>query len=348
MDVSIVICTANRAAVLPDTLNSLAMVRTPGSTELLVMDNASVDDTRQVVEQAARTFPFPVRYMFIGTAGKYGALNAGIQNARGGVIAATDDDARFEPDWLERAVNGLSRHRCAFVGGPVRPVWQGPKPSWLDERSAVHSKVIALLDYGDHEREFGRQGISWPLGVNVAYRREVFDQVGLFENRLGRTSGTLRNQAQREWHLRARAAGLRGMYLPGMLVHHLVETERLTRQYFRRWFYWHGVSRAILYRLSGLDIEEPEIQTSGARAGTLGGVPRHLFSKAARSTRSWVWRMLRRQPDAFDYELWLCFFAGVVQQRWTDRRLPVADGLPAPSAALPADATRGQAAAEQV
>ena len=60
----------------------------------------------------------------------------------------------------------------------------------------MNRSVIALLDHGPQVREFGR-GISWPLGVNVAYRREVFDRVGLFDNRLGRKAGTLRNQAQR-------------------------------------------------------------------------------------------------------------------------------------------------------
>jgi glycosyltransferase involved in cell wall biosynthesis len=327
MKASIVICTFNRAADLRETLASLATVRTPCPTELLLMDNGSTDDTRLVVEEAARTFPFPVRYCFVAEPGKYGALNAGIEAATGSIIVATDDDARFEADWLERAIEGLSTHGCAFVGGRVRPIWGGPKPAWLDETDGLDTKVIALLDYGDQVREFGC-GVSWPLGVNVAYRREVFDRVGLFDNRLGRTAGTLRNQAQREWHLRARAAGMRGVYLPEMVVHHLVPRERLTKEYFRRWMYWHGISRALLYRHGGFDMEEPELERpphAGDRC--FGGVPSHLVRKAARTTRSFAWHTLRRDAaGAFEYELWLWFFAGVVRQRWADRSLPLADG----------------------
>jgi GT2 family glycosyltransferase len=176
-------------------------------------------------------------------------------------------------------------------------------------------------------REFGR-GISWPLGVNVAYRREVFERVGLFDKRLGRKTGTLRNQAQREWHLRARALGARGFYVPSMVVHHLVSRDRLEKQYFRRWLYWHGISRAILYRQGGFDMEEPEL-THPRYAGEriVGGIPVHLLYKALRTARSFAWHTLRRNvPLAFEHELWLCFFAGLARQRWIDRKRPVARG----------------------
>ena len=76
-------------------------------------------------------YPFPLRYLFQAEEGKYAALNTGIHSALGSIIAATDDDARFEVDWLERAADGLRRYDCDFVGGPVRPLWGGPKPVWL-------------------------------------------------------------------------------------------------------------------------------------------------------------------------------------------------------------------------
>jgi len=335
MDVSIIICTANRASELRDTLASLARVNAPRHVELLVVDNRSSDQTRQVVEAAAQLFSFPVRYLFEREAGKYAALNAGIKASSGRVIAATDDDARFEVDWLERAVDGLSRYGCEFVGGRVEPVWGGPKPEWLLEKNGLHAKVIALLDHGDRVREFGR-GISWPLGVNVAYRRSVFERVGLFDNRLGRKTGTLRNQAQREWHLRARAAGARGFYLPEMVVHHLVARERLQKQYFRRWLYWHGISRAMLFRQGGFDMEEPELERplhAGERQ--IAGVPLHLIRKALRSARSLVWQTIKGNLGvAFEHELWLCFFAGLARQRWADRYLAIAAG-PLPRLPVP-------------
>jgi glucosyl-dolichyl phosphate glucuronosyltransferase len=325
MDVSIIICTANRANDLRQTLASLSKVRRPGSVELVVVDNRSVDDTPVVVDDVARSFPYPIRYLYEPEEGKYAALNAGINASTGRFIAATDDDARFEPDWLERAVDGLSRYGCDFVGGRVLPMWGGPKPEWLIDDNALHAKVIALLDHGSQVREFGR-GISWPLGVNVAYRREAFGRVGFFDNRLGRKTGTLRNQAQREWHLRARAAGARGFYVPEMVVHHLVKNERLEKRYFRRWLYWHGISRAMLFQQGGFDMEEPELERPphlGERQ--VAGVPVHLLRKAVRSLRGLAWHTLNgNRKTAFEHELWLCFFAGVVRQRFSDRHLPIA------------------------
>jgi glucosyl-dolichyl phosphate glucuronosyltransferase len=328
MNVSIIICTANRADILRDTLSSLAHVRAPSSVELLVVDNRSSDHTRHVIDDAARQYPFRMRYLYEPEEGKYAALNAGITATTGRIIAATDDDVRFDEGWLERAVDGVNRYGCEFVGGRVLPVWGGAKPIWLAEHNGLHTKVIALLDHGYRVREFGRAGISWPLGVNVAYRREAFARVGLFDNRLGRKLGTLRNQAQREWHLRARAAGVRGFYIPGMLVYHLVGPERLSKRYFRRWLYWHGISRAILFRNGGFDMEEPEMEhPPHAGDAQIFGVPLHLLRKAGRSSRSFLWHSLRGDVGtAFEHELWLCFFAGIVRQRWADRKLPIVDG----------------------
>ncbi len=327
MNASIIIATANRAAELRDSLESLARIRRPGRVELIVVDNGSTDQTRQIVERAANWYPFPVRYLFEPEPGKYAALNAGIAAAHGAIIAATDDDARFESEWLERAADGLNRHACDFVGGRVVPIWGGPKPAWIDEHASLHMKVLALLDHGPRPREFGRE-ITWPLGVNVAYRRDVFDRVGLFDTRLGRKAGTLRNQAQREWHLRARAAGARGFYLPDMVVHHLVSAQRLEKRYFRRWLYWHGISRALLFRHWGFDMEEPESQAPPHAGGRcLGGVPLHLLWKAVHSQGALAWHTIRgRKATALEDELWLWFFAGIVRRRWADRRLPVADG----------------------
>lgn len=321
LDFSVIVVTHNRATLLRATLAALARLSFAGRWEALVLDNSSTDGTKDVVAQASKDFPVELRYVLEPTPGKYWALNTGIRSARGTLIAATDDDAYPEPDWLDRAAAGLARFGCGFVGGPVYPVWRGERPRWLDERSATCGKVLGLQYHGGDPLEYGCDVMSWPLGVNVAYRRDVFDGVGLFDGRLGRIAGTLRNQSQREWHVRARAAGVRGMYVPDMVVHHTVEAERLTRRYFQRWFYWHGISRAIIYQTKGLHLLEPEgSQTHDAERHVLG-VPMSLWRAAARASASAGKRWILARPDeAIDYELMLCFCAGVIRQRWRDRR----------------------------
>ena len=332
MDFSIIIPTYNRADELRETIRSIAKLNVNGAWELIVVDNKSTDHTRAVVEAERPAFPAPLRYLFEGEQGRYAALNTGIRAATGKIIATTDDDARVEPDWLTHAAAGLDALGCDYVGGKVLPIWKGTRPDWLPHRPGPHWAVLALQDHGPRSLEFGVNGIPWPLGINTATRREAFERTDLFDNRLGRKAGTLRNQAQREWHLRARAAGLRGFYVPDMVVHHVVEAERMQKQYFRRWYYWHGISRAILFAKLGVDMDAPDRSTLDfSKVPQVAGVPRYMYRNLLTRVKDLVLARLRGDAvTAFEHELWLCFFAGVVKQRWTERHVPI----PAPQVSL--------------
>jgi glycosyltransferase involved in cell wall biosynthesis len=325
MDFSIIIPTYNRADELRETIRSIAGLAVNGDWELLVVDNNSTDHTRPVVEAERAGFPARLQYLFEPEQGRYAALNTGIRAATGKIIATTDDDARVEPDWLTRAAGGLEALDCDYVGGKVLPLWKGTCPNWLPNRPGPHWAVLALQDHGNQPREFGVNGLPWPLGINTATRREAFDRIDLFDNRLGRKAGTLRNQAQREWHLRARAAGLRGFYVPEMVVHHVVEADRLNKRYFRRWSYWHGISRAILFAKLGVDMDAPDnSRLDFSKVPQIGGVPRYMYRTLATHLKEFIQARLRGDSiAAFQHELWLCFFAGVAKQRWTERKVAI-------------------------
>jgi hypothetical protein len=113
---------------------------------------------------------------------------------------------------------------------------------------------------------------------------------------------------------------VRGFYIPEMVLQHIIPAERLDKRYFRRWFYWRGISRAMLYQRSGLDMETPEQTTLDfSKVPHVAGVPRYLYRKALTTLKRWAVDALRgRSASAFDHELWLCFFAGIVRQRWQD------------------------------
>jgi glycosyltransferase involved in cell wall biosynthesis len=317
MKYSVVIATYNRCQDLRDTLASLAALQPDASWEVIVVDNNSTDGTRAIVDEAAANFPAPLRYVFEREQGRSPALNAGIRQARGSIILTTDDDVRVESDWLNTAADALTALRCDYVGGRVLPIWGGPRPAWLPDRGGKHWAVIALLDYGAEPLEFGARV---PLGVNMAFRREAFDRAGLLDPNTGRKAGTLLGQEVREWCIRARAAGVRGCYAPQMIVRHIIPASRLNKAYFRRWFYWRGVSRAMLYARSGLDMEAPERTSLDFRTMPhVLGVPRYLYRKALTSARAAIASALRGDELAsFDHELWIWFFAGILRQRWRD------------------------------
>ena len=273
MTFSVVIATYQRADDVRDTLASLSRLRPAGDWEVIVVDNNSTDETRAVVERAAAAFPVRLRYVFEREQGRSPALNAGIRLADGDIVVTTDDDVRVESDWLDRARDGLDRLGADYVGGRVLPIWGRPRPAWLPDHGGKHWAVIALLDYGPEPIEFGARV---PLGVNMAFRRSAFERAGLLDPNTGRKAGTLLGQEVREWCIRARAAGLRGFYVPEMVVQHIIPASRLTKAYFRRWFYWRGISRAMLYQKAGLDMEAPERTTLDFRTVPhLFGVPRY-------------------------------------------------------------------------
>lgn len=331
MKCSVVIATCNRADDLRQTLTHMATLEPTCTWEVVVVDNNSTDRTADVVRELAVHYPVPLRYVFEREQGRSAALNAGIAAATGEVIATTDDDVRVAPDWIDQAVGALDRFACDYVGGKVLPIWGGPRPAWLPDHGGRHWAVIALLDYGAEPKPFGTQV---PLGVNMSFRREAFDRAGLWDNRVGRKAGTLLGQEVREWCLRGRAAGLVGYYVPDLRVRHIIPASRLNKRYFRRWFYWRGISRALLYQQQGLDMEKPE-QTAldSTRVPHVAGVPRYLFRTLARNVVDLAKAAVRRDPVAtFEHELWLFFFAGIATQRWKDRHKPLTRAATIPPA----------------
>lgn len=80
-----------------------------GHWELLVVDNDSHDNTREVIQNFARTAVFPVHYFFERQQGKSSALKAGIAAAEGDIIASTDDDMVLRPDWLAKLAGAFER-----------------------------------------------------------------------------------------------------------------------------------------------------------------------------------------------------------------------------------------------
>lgn len=319
MKFSVIIATYNRADELPRTLESLKGLEVSDPWEVIVVDNNSSDNTREVVE-GVKSFPVPLRYVFEKEQGRSAALNAGIRTAQGEILAITDDDVRVDPHWLGNSERALRELNCDYVGGKALPIWSGGKrPDWLPNRGGKHWGVIALLDYGPEPIEFGDRV---PLGVNMVFRRDCFERAGLWDNAIGRKAGTLLGQEVREWATRARDAGLRGFYSPDLVVHHVIPEDRLTKKYFRRWFYWHGISRAILYQNNRLDMESPErTDLDFSTVPHVAGVPRYLYRTCLKKFVT-MWTALARRDAIthFEDELWIWFFAGIVSQRWKDRQ----------------------------
>lgn len=240
--VSALVCTYNRCESFRDTLQALEGQRLDKCLdfEILVVDNNSNDKTRPMVEEVRQTSTWPVRYLFEPIQGKTHALNRGINAATGDFIAFCDDDTVPELDWVQRLYEALDFYKADCTGGPVRPLWQGKPPKWLDD-PARHFGPLAVLDRGDKpiiagERERVRG--NFLLGSNMAVRRSVFREVGLFRTDLGRAGANLGGSEDSEMMRRLLIAGKRLVYVPTAVVWHKIPFERMTLAYLRKWNFW--------------------------------------------------------------------------------------------------------------
>jgi GT2 family glycosyltransferase len=321
MDATVLIATYNRARLLDDTLASLARMRVSPTLkwDAIVIDNNSTDDTRSVVERHGSSFPVRLQYLFERQQGRSSALNAGIARAEGSVLVFTDDDVRVADGWLDAAISPLlgGDVSVGYTGGPVRPIWGADVPPWLDLTRGDLWGTIAIQDHGPEPFVYEERR-RVPLGANMAARRDLFHQIGGFRADLGRTGGTLvLGQEVPEWLLRARTAGVRGLYVPAMEVHHHVPAKRLTPGYFRRWWFGKGVSRAALERIQPVT----ELGIDLRRTPHLLGVPRYMYGSLMRDGIGMLReRLLGRREVSFRHQMMIAFFAGYFWARWRERR----------------------------
>jgi glycosyltransferase involved in cell wall biosynthesis len=308
----VLIATYNRAALLDRTLASVRDLRVaPGRTwDVIVVDNNSTDDARQVVTSRIGGFPVPLKYLFEPRQGKSVALNTGLAATDAAVVLFTDDDVRVSEHWVDASCRPiLDDPAVDYTGGPVFPIWERPRPSWLDSERSDLWGTLAILDYGQDSFVFEERR-RVPLGANMAVRRSLIDRIGGFDPSLGRKGNSLLGQEQAEFFCRSRAAGARGVYVPAASVRHHVPANRLTRDYFLRWWYWKGVSKALLEQRhpvtdTGVDL---------TRVPTVAGVPRFLFGSAVRD----LFGLIRAAVTFDSIEIMkrlsmLCYFTGYLK-----------------------------------
>jgi glycosyltransferase involved in cell wall biosynthesis len=310
-DVTVLICTYNRADFLGEALDSLACSRVSDLRwDLIVVDNNSTDATRAVVESRVAGYPVPLRYMFEPAQGKSHALNAGLAATTSTFVLFTDDDVVVDEDWIEASCRRMiADPSIDYTGGPTRPIWEAPCPSWIDRERTDLWGTLAILDYGSEPFIFEERR-RVPLGANMAVRRSLIERIGGFDPELGRKGDSLLGQEQAEFFCRSRAAGARGSYEPDMALRHHVPARRLTRAYFRRWWYWKGVSKSRLEQLH----PTTELGVDLSQVSRFSGVPRFMIGTAARDVAGWIGALIRRNaPEKIRREVRLCYFVGYMK-----------------------------------
>ena len=274
MKITTILCTYNRCQSLAKALDSVAAstVPEPVEWEVLVVDNNSRDQTREVVEDFCRRYPGRFRYMFEPQRGKSHALNAAIREAQGDVLAFTDDDVAVEPTWLQNLTAALRTGEWVGSGGRVLPERNFSLPRWLTLEERYALAPLAMFDLGPDAGQLTEP----PFGNNMAFQKKMFNKYGCFRTDLGPSLGSEIRGEDTEFGGRLLAAGERLRYEPSAVVYHSVPEQRLQKNYFLTW--WFDKARA-------------DVRTFGIPPGTrwfVAGIPLVLFRRIAVWTLRWM------------------------------------------------------------
>jgi glycosyltransferase involved in cell wall biosynthesis/GT2 family glycosyltransferase len=240
--ISAIICTHNRSDLLPSAVKSLQEQSLPASLfEIIVVDNASTDDTKSVCEQFTSSANF--RYTYEPVPGLSVARNRGASESMGKYVAFMDDDAIASPDWLRLLVNAFEQvsPAPASVGGKIEPIWEIPKPQWLPQQ---HIACLTILDYGDTAKFIRYPTILY--GTNMAFDREQLLLHSGFRVDIGRKKNCLLSCEESDIYRKFASAGLHTYYEPDAYVHHLVPKERLEKKWIYKRQYWQGRSEVLM------------------------------------------------------------------------------------------------------
>ena len=189
--------------------------------QIIIADNGSTDHTQEIIRS------FPVEMVIEPKTGSYNARNLALPLARGEIIAFTDSDCVPESDWLSCLIRGFEDPRVVGCGGKIEDfIGTG----WVQSYSNRH-----VLRQDQALAESTRPH-PYIIGANMAYRREVFSEIGTFDGRF--ISG---GDTDMSW--RVQQAGYLVRYVPEAVVHHFhrASVDGLYGQYFR-----YGIGRHCL------------------------------------------------------------------------------------------------------
>jgi glycosyltransferase involved in cell wall biosynthesis len=303
MKISVILCTYNRFQSLTNALDSVAAQTLPESVEweVLVVDNNSRDQTREVVEDFCRRYPRRFRYLLEPQQGKSYALNAGIREAKGEILAFMDDDVTVDPRWLASLTAPLRNGKWAGSGGLTVPAQTFTPPDWmaLDGPYSMMGILCAGFDLGDKPRELDQA----PYGTNMAFRKEMFEKHGDFRTDMGPCPGSEMRNEDTEFGRRLLAAGEHFWYEPSAIVYHMIPEDRAKKEFFLTW--WFDFGRALV--------------REWGRGPAVLGIPGPYFNilklgTIAMAERMGRWMVARNPQKRFYWKCWVWATAGQIKE----------------------------------
>jgi len=242
MQASIIICTRNRHNLISNCLDSLLDLQSVrGKYEIIVVDNGSTDSTKATIHSFSSKLN--IEYVYEPIPGLSRARNKGLENAKGDITIYLDDDTLVYKNWLAELLTPFDTYgnEVGMVAGDVDPMWEKPRPAWLDNR------YLGFYSAGinwDTKPRFMKPN-EWILECNMAIRTEILREKGGFDESLGRAGESLVSCEGIVFEV-LRAEGVKAYYNPQSRVQHLIHADRLNKTWLVKRCFAQGISTAIL------------------------------------------------------------------------------------------------------
>jgi GT2 family glycosyltransferase len=242
---TVVICTHDRADVLPRAVEAALGEARAADADVLVVDNASTDGTPAVLDGLRREAGERLRVVTEPVLGLSAARNRALAEASGAVTAFLDDDAVPRPGWLAALLAPYDDTRVACVGGRVVLRFPDAPPPWLVRE--LHP-ALSAYDLGDAPRAVRYGSADYPYGANISFRVAAARAAGGFSTRMGLRGTRQLQHEEIDLCYRLEAAGGEVRYAPDAVVDHWIAAERLTPDWLLN-RHWHGGQSAAAFIL---------------------------------------------------------------------------------------------------
>ncbi|HET6224883.1 MAG TPA: glycosyltransferase family 2 protein [Bacteroidia bacterium] len=246
--ISIIIPTYNRSASLESTLQFLLKSNLEKEKfEILVVDNGSTDNTKDVTLKTLSPTSFKFKYLFEPEPGLLSGRHKGAQEASGNILTFIDDDVEVSSGWLKGIYDVFAQNEnISFVTGPCLPKYEVYPPDWVNyfwaetPYGGKECSWLSLIDLGNKPVEIHP---NWVWGLNFSIRKSVFDELqGFNPDNIKKELQHFQGNGETGLTLKAEEKGLKALYHPEVLLYHQVPRERLSIAYFKKRAFYAGVS----------------------------------------------------------------------------------------------------------
>jgi glucosyl-dolichyl phosphate glucuronosyltransferase len=245
---SIIVPTRNRADLLQLALQSLqSQTLSSDLFEVLVIDNGSTDNTKQVVT-SFQQHSGNIRYFFESTPGLHVGRHLGMKMAGSDILVYADDDIEAFPTWLEAIAESFQDSEVVLVGGKNLPKFESEPPEWIlkmwekDENGNRILGSLSIIDLGNEKKEISPYQV---FGCNFSIRKSVLLEAGGFHPD-AMPQELIKYRGDGETHVSRYifAKRYKTIYHPKASVYHTVPSDRMTEEYFCRRAYNQGISNS--------------------------------------------------------------------------------------------------------